>query len=68
MRYKHVFAIPAYGQSPWLETCIRSLKVQSQPSPVILCTSSCLLYTSATFPSRSIREREKREKMAGKGP
>ena len=40
MRYKHVFAIPAYGQSPWLETCIRSLKVQSQPSPVILCTSS----------------------------
>lgn len=40
MRYKHVFAIPAYGQSPWLETCIRSLKAQSQPSPVILCTSS----------------------------
>ena len=40
MRYKHVFAIPAYGQSPWLETCIRSLKAQSQPSPIILCTSS----------------------------
>ena len=36
MRYKHVFAIPAYGQSPWLETCIRSLKAQIQPSPVIL--------------------------------
>ena len=40
MRYKHVFAIPAYGQSPWLETCIRSLKAQSQPAPVFLCTSS----------------------------
>lgn len=38
--YKHVFAIPAYKDSPYLEQCIRSLKAQTAPSPIILCTST----------------------------
>jgi glycosyltransferase involved in cell wall biosynthesis len=40
MRYEHVFAIPAYGDSPYLEQCIRSLKGQSAASHIILCTST----------------------------
>ncbi len=40
MNMAHVFAIPAYGDSPYLERCIRSLKAQSQPSPILLCTST----------------------------
>ena len=40
MRYEHVYAIPAYGDSPYLESCIRSLKGQSSPSPILLCTST----------------------------
>lgn len=37
---KHVFAICAYGDSPYLEACIRSLKGQTDPSDIILCTST----------------------------
>ena len=38
---KHCFAISAYGNSPYLEDCIRSLKDQSAGEPVIvLCTST----------------------------
>lgn len=40
MKYKHVFAISAYGDSPYLERCIRSLMAQTIPSHVILCTST----------------------------
>lgn len=40
MKYSHVFAIAAYGESPWLESCIRSLKAQTSLSPIILCTST----------------------------
>lgn len=40
MRYKHVFSICAYKDSPYLESCIRSLKAQSTPSYIILCTST----------------------------
>ena len=46
MKYRHVFAIPAYGDSPWLEDCIRSLKRQSGQSHVILCTSTPSPYIS----------------------
>ncbi|MDR1765121.1 MAG: glycosyltransferase family 2 protein [Lachnospiraceae bacterium] len=35
-----MFAICAYGDSPYLEACIRSLKAQSCPAPIILCTST----------------------------
>lgn len=38
--YTHTFAICAYKDSPYLETCIRSLKRQSVPAAVILCTST----------------------------
>ena len=40
MRYKHVFAICAYKDSPSLERCIRSLKAQTVPSHIIICTST----------------------------
>ena len=40
MRYKHVFAICAYKDSPYLERCIRSLKAQTVPSHIIICTST----------------------------
>lgn len=36
----HTFAICAYHDSPYLEACIRSLKGQSVPSDIILCTST----------------------------
>ncbi len=37
---EHVFAICAYGESPYLEACIRSLKMQTVPADIILCTST----------------------------
>jgi Glycosyltransferases involved in cell wall biogenesis len=37
---KHMFAVCAYKESPYLEECILSLKNQSTPSPVIVCTST----------------------------
>lgn len=40
MKYKHVYAVCAYGDSPYLERCIRSLKAQTLPSHIILCTST----------------------------
>ncbi|MCD8370632.1 MAG: glycosyltransferase family 2 protein [Clostridiales bacterium] len=43
---KHTFAVCAYGDSPYLEACVRSLKRQSLPTKIILCTST---------PSRYIR-------------
>lgn len=36
----HTFAVCAYGESPFLETCVRSLLSQTVPSEVILCTST----------------------------
>ena len=36
----HTFAICAYKDSPYLEFCIRSLKRQTVPAAVILCTST----------------------------
>ena len=37
---KHIFAISAYGESPYIEECIRSLFAQEEKSEVILCTST----------------------------
>ncbi len=37
---KHSFAICAYGESPYLESCIRSLTAQSMESEIIICTST----------------------------
>lgn len=36
----HTFAVCAYQDSPYLETCIQSLKRQTVPSKIILCTST----------------------------
>lgn len=40
MKHKHVFSVCAYGDSPYLEKCIRSLKAQSVPGHIIMCTST----------------------------
>ncbi|MCI8948446.1 MAG: glycosyltransferase family 2 protein [Lachnospiraceae bacterium] len=40
MKDFHTFAICAYGDSPYLEACIRSVTMQSCPTNVILCTST----------------------------
>lgn len=37
---KHTFAICAYKESPYLESCIRSLKEQTVKTDVICCTST----------------------------
>lgn len=37
---KHVFVVCAYGKSPYLERCLRSLKGQSVPAKVYLATST----------------------------
>lgn len=36
----HTFAICAYQDSPYLEACIKSLKKQSSPVQIIMCTST----------------------------
>ena len=36
----HTFAVCAYRDSPYLETCIRSLKRQTVPTDIIVCTST----------------------------
>lgn len=41
---KHTFAICAYGNSPFLENCIKSLKGQSVKTDIILCTSTPSFY------------------------
>lgn len=48
---RHTFAVCAYKDSPYLEECIRSLKRQSVPTGIILCTST---------PSRYIQEMAER--------
>ncbi|APO94827.1 glycosyltransferase family A protein [Xanthomonas vesicatoria] len=36
----HAFVVPAYGDSPYLEACLRSLAAQSSPSPIWISTST----------------------------
>lgn len=43
----HTFAVCAYKDSPYLESCIKSLKRQSVPSEIILCTSTPSCYIQA---------------------
>lgn len=40
MREEHIFVVAAYGKSPYLEDCLRSLSTQSRPSPIIISTST----------------------------
>ena len=39
-RPEHSFAVCAYGDSPYLERCLRSLKAQTAPSELLICTST----------------------------
>lgn len=36
----HCFVVPAYGDSPHLRACLDSLRAQSRPSPIVLCSST----------------------------
>ena len=47
----HTFAVCAWQDSPYLETCIRSLLAQTVPSRVVLCTST---------PGKMVREMAER--------
>ncbi len=40
MKPKHSFAVCAYGRSPYLEACLRSLKAQTVSSEILICTST----------------------------
>ena len=37
---RHSFAVCAYGESPYLEACLKSLKAQTVPSEILICTST----------------------------
>ena len=39
-RPEHSFAVCAYGDSPYLERCLRSLKAQTASSELLICTST----------------------------
>ena len=39
-KVRHIFALAAYGESPYLEEQLKSLYRQSVKSPVIMCTST----------------------------
>ena len=39
-RPEHSFAVCAYGDSPYLERCLRSLKAQTAASELLICTST----------------------------
>lgn len=39
-QYKHIFAVAAYGMSPYLPKLLYSLKQQSVESKIIICTST----------------------------
>ena len=64
---RHTFAICAYGESPYLETCIRSLVSQTVKTPVILCTSTPCAYIDALAGKYGIPVyvNEKHEGIAG---
>lgn len=37
---EHAFVVPAYGRSPYLEDCLKSLVNQTVRSPIVVCTST----------------------------
>ena len=40
MNQVHTFVLCAYGESPFLEDCMRSLKAQTVPSDILISTST----------------------------
>ncbi|MEO8365361.1 MAG: glycosyltransferase family A protein [Pseudoxanthomonas sp.] len=36
----HSFVVPAYGDSPHLRACLDSLRAQTRPSPILICSST----------------------------
>ena len=48
MTAKHTFVVPAFGEPPWLERCLQSLRQQTVPSRILITTSTPNAYLSAT--------------------
>ncbi len=46
-RPMHSFAVCAYGDSPYLEDCLRSLREQTAPSELLVCTATPSPYIAA---------------------
>ncbi|HEY4560966.1 MAG TPA: glycosyltransferase family 2 protein [Lysobacter sp.] len=40
MSMSHAFVVPAYGESPYLRDCLRSLAAQERPSDIVVATST----------------------------
>lgn len=40
MNASHSFLVPAFGHSPFLKECLESLRLQTQPSPILIATST----------------------------
>lgn len=53
-KMKHIFAVSAYKDSPYLEACIRSLLLQSVPSEILIATSTPSEYISSIAEKYSI--------------
>ena len=51
----HTFVVPAYGDSPFLEACIRSLKAQTRPSSILVCTSTPSPFIEETAAGAGVR-------------
>ena len=45
---RHSFAVCAYGDSPYLPACLRSLKAQTKASEILICTSTPSPYLRKT--------------------
>ena len=54
-RYKHCFSICAYKESPYLESCIKSLMAQTVRTEIIMCTSTPNRYISSLAEKYNIR-------------
>ena len=65
----HTFAVCAYGDSPYLESCIRSLVRQPGNPEIICCTSTPAFIRSGWTKSISTQTRRReREKVRNRLP
>lgn len=64
---KHVFAVCAYKDSPYLPDCLDSLERQTSPSPILLCTAtpSPRLTELARERGLSLRVNDQKPNIAG---
>jgi cellulose synthase/poly-beta-1,6-N-acetylglucosamine synthase-like glycosyltransferase len=63
----HAFVVLAYGASPFLGACLRSLQAQTRPSPIVVTTStpSDAIATAAREAGAELRLNPERRGIAG---